>query len=46
MPHRVVGGLGNTDRVMTDTFWVGIWPGLEQEHLDYIAASIAAFFGR
>ncbi|MDD3096024.1 MAG: lipopolysaccharide biosynthesis protein RfbH [Candidatus Marinimicrobia bacterium] len=46
MPHRVVGGLENTDRVMTDTFWVGIWPGLEREHLDYIAASIASFFGR
>ncbi|MDD4961802.1 MAG: lipopolysaccharide biosynthesis protein RfbH [Candidatus Marinimicrobia bacterium] len=46
MPHRVVGGLENTDRVMTETFWVGIWPGLEEEHLDYIAASIASFFGR
>lgn len=46
MPHRVVDGLENTDRVMTETFWVGIWPGLEEEHLDYIAASIASFFGR
>jgi CDP-6-deoxy-D-xylo-4-hexulose-3-dehydrase len=44
MPHRVAGDLRRTDRVMNDTFWVGIWPGLEKEHLDYIAETMAAFF--
>jgi CDP-6-deoxy-D-xylo-4-hexulose-3-dehydrase len=43
MPHRVVGSLENTDRVMNDTFWVGSWPGLEDRHLDYIAEQISNF---
>ncbi|MCF7832284.1 MAG: lipopolysaccharide biosynthesis protein RfbH [Candidatus Marinimicrobia bacterium] len=43
MPHRVVGPLDNTDRVMNDTFWVGSWPGLEDKHLDYIAEQMVDF---
>lgn len=34
--HRVVGDLINTDRVMTDTFWIGVWPGIEDTRIDYI----------
>lgn len=40
---RVVGDLTNTDIVMERTFWVGVWPGLTTEMLDYIAGSIAEF---
>jgi CDP-6-deoxy-D-xylo-4-hexulose-3-dehydrase len=43
MPHRLIGELNNTDRIMLDTFWVGIWPGLETHHLDHIAEVIASF---
>ena len=33
---RIIGGLENTNRVMEDTFWIGVWPGLDKEHLDYM----------
>ena len=33
----VSGTLTNTDKLMNDGFWVGIWPGLRAKHLDYIA---------
>ncbi len=38
--HKVVGNLSNTDKIMNDGFWVGIWPGLNQSNLDYIAEHI------
>lgn len=37
---RVVGEMVNTDKIMNDTFWVGIYPALGKEHMDYIAAKI------
>ena len=40
IPHRVVGPLTNTDRIMHRTFWVGVYPGLTEEMLVYIARSI------
>ena len=43
LEHRVVGSLENTDRVMNDSFWLGVWPGLEKEHLEYIFDSINKF---
>jgi CDP-6-deoxy-D-xylo-4-hexulose-3-dehydrase len=42
--YRVVGDLANTDIVMNDTFWVGIYPGLTQEMLEYVARSVEEFF--
>lgn len=42
---RTVGALPNTDRIMHNTFWVGVWPGLEDTQIDYIADTIAAWFG-
>ena len=38
--YRVVGELTNTDRIMRDTFWVGVYPGMTDEMLDYITKVI------
>lgn len=38
--YRVVGDLKNTDRIMKDTFWVGVYPGMNREMLDYMAERI------
>jgi CDP-4-dehydro-6-deoxyglucose reductase, E1 len=43
--YRVSGELVNTDRVMNDTFWIGLYPGLSQEMLDFSAEKIQTFFG-
>jgi CDP-6-deoxy-D-xylo-4-hexulose-3-dehydrase len=40
---RVVGDLTNTDIVMLRTFWIGVYPGLSAEMLDFIADSIKSF---
>jgi CDP-6-deoxy-D-xylo-4-hexulose-3-dehydrase len=45
-PHRVSGTLENTDLVMARTFWIGAYPGLTPEMLDYSAGKIAEFLGR
>lgn len=38
--HRVVGGSTETDRVMNQTFWIGVYPGLSREMLDFIVLSM------
>ena len=38
--YRVVGGLDTTDRIMRDTFWVGVYPGMTDEMIDYMAKTI------
>ena len=44
-PRRVISNLANTDRVMTDTFWIGVWPGLSIEMLDYMIEQIHEIIG-
>lgn len=39
--HRVVGDLGRTDKLMRDAFWIGVWPGLGQSHVDYFLEALA-----
>lgn len=38
--YRVVGTLENTDRIMKDTFWIGVYPGMTDEMLDYMAKKV------
>jgi CDP-4-dehydro-6-deoxyglucose reductase, E1 len=43
--YRVSGDLTNTDRVMNDTFWIGVFPGLSREMLDFTITKLEEFFG-
>jgi CDP-6-deoxy-D-xylo-4-hexulose-3-dehydrase len=43
LKYRVVGELSNSDRVMQSVFWVGVFPGLTEEMLAYMASTIRAF---
>ncbi len=38
--YRVIGNLGNTDRIMENSFWVGVYPGLTEEKLSYMTKVI------
>jgi CDP-6-deoxy-D-xylo-4-hexulose-3-dehydrase len=42
---RVSGELTNTDVVMNQTFWLGVWPGLTREQLDFVVDKLEEFFG-
>ena len=41
--HRVIGDLQNSDLVMTNTFWLGVYPGLTSEMLEYVSDVIHEF---
>jgi CDP-6-deoxy-D-xylo-4-hexulose-3-dehydrase len=41
--HRVYGNLNQTDKIMNNGFWVGVYPGLNQVMLDYVIESINYF---
>lgn len=44
--YRVAGTLENTDRIMNDTFWVGVYPGMTDEKLSYVVKIIKEAVGR
>jgi CDP-6-deoxy-D-xylo-4-hexulose-3-dehydrase len=43
--YRVSGSLERTDIVMNQTFWLGVWPGLKQAQLEYMAGHLETFLG-
>ena len=44
-PRRVIGDLRNTDIVMNQTFWIGVWPGLSLQMLDYVIETLHRILG-
>jgi CDP-6-deoxy-D-xylo-4-hexulose-3-dehydrase len=43
--HRISGDLTNTDRVMNQTFWIGVQPALTEEMLEYVCSQIETYLG-
>ena len=41
--YRIVGDLSYTDKIMRDTFWIGVYPGLDEHRISYMADSIDEF---
>jgi CDP-6-deoxy-D-xylo-4-hexulose-3-dehydrase len=41
---RVSGDLTNTDYVMENTFWIGLYPGLTLQHLEYVVSKLKFYF--
>lgn len=44
--YRVVGDLTNTDRIMNSTLWIGVYPGMTDEMLNYMIKTIKEFVGQ
>lgn len=44
--YRISGNLKNADKIMHNTFWIGVYPGLNKEMLDYVIGSFREFLGR
>ena len=43
--YRVVGSLKNTDIIMNQTFWIGLYPGLKTQQLDFVVSKLEELFG-
>lgn len=39
--YRIASDLTNTDRIMENTFWIGVYPGMTDEMIDYMAETVA-----
>ena len=42
--YRVFGELKNTDKIMKDTFWMGVWPGIGEKEINYVIKKIKEYF--
>lgn len=41
--YKIIGELKNTDVIMSDTFWIGVYPGMSREMLDYMVGKITEY---
>ena len=41
--YKVSGTLENTEKILFDTFWLGVFPGLNNQMLDYMVDSISEY---
>lgn len=44
--YRIINTLENTDKIMNDGFWLGVWPGLNESHYDYILNIFNSFLDK
>lgn len=44
--YRILNTLENTDKIMNDGFWLGVWPGLSEIHFEFIADNIKNFLNK
>ncbi|HQA85999.1 MAG TPA: lipopolysaccharide biosynthesis protein RfbH [Bacteroidales bacterium] len=44
--YKVIGNLENTDKIMNNTFWIGVYPGMNKEMLDYMIEEIKTFVAK
>lgn len=44
VPYRKIGSLENSDKVMRDTFWIGVYPGISSKMITYVIESFGDFF--
>ena len=42
--YRIYGSLKNTDLVMSNLFWIGVYPGITEEKMEYVLRIIDTFF--
>ena len=43
---KIIGDLSKTDIIMKNSFWIGVWPGLNETHLEYMADIIKKFINQ
>ena len=44
--YRMIGDLTNTNRIMNDSLWIGVYPGMSNEKLEYMIQTIREFCGK
>jgi CDP-6-deoxy-D-xylo-4-hexulose-3-dehydrase len=43
LPHRVIGPLTNANIITDNTFWIGVYPGLNDDMIDFVLSTIGSF---